>query len=30
VAVHNALFAPKVVQPMRALAHALAEHARRA
>jgi 1-acyl-sn-glycerol-3-phosphate acyltransferase len=30
VAVHNALFAPKVVQPMRALAHALAEHARHA
>lgn len=30
VAVHNALLAPKVVKPMRALAHAVAEHVRHA
>jgi 1-acyl-sn-glycerol-3-phosphate acyltransferase len=30
VAVHNALFAPKVIQPMRALTQAVAEHLRHA
>lgn len=30
VAIHNALFAPKVIRPMRALASAVAEHARNA
>lgn len=30
VSVHNALFAPKVTRPMRALAHAVAEHLRHA